>query len=64
MENITELIERLLEIQSGGRRRSPKLVAEDERLVDGLRRNVQPERNIARPNIVFRNKALVTQPES
>ena len=37
MENITELMQRLLEIQSGGRARSPELVAEDERLMNGLR---------------------------
>ena len=33
MENIAELMERLLEIQSGGRQRSPELVEEDERLI-------------------------------
>jgi len=38
MENFTELMQRLLEIQSGGRQRSPKLIAEDARLVDGLRK--------------------------
>jgi hypothetical protein len=38
MENVTELIQRLLEIQSGGRQRSPKLIAEDAQLVDGLRK--------------------------
>jgi hypothetical protein len=37
MENFTELMQRLLEIQSGGRQRSPELIAEDERLMDGLR---------------------------
>jgi hypothetical protein len=30
MENIHELIERLLEIQSGGGERSPKVMAEDK----------------------------------
>jgi hypothetical protein len=29
MENFAELMQRLLEIQSGGRRRSPELIAED-----------------------------------
>jgi hypothetical protein len=38
MENFAELMQRLLEIQSGGRQRSPKLIAEDERLMDGLRK--------------------------
>jgi hypothetical protein len=38
MENVTELIQRLLEIQSGGRQRSPKLIAEDERLMAGLQK--------------------------
>jgi hypothetical protein len=37
MENLDELMQRLLEVQSGGRQRSPKLIAEDERLMDGLR---------------------------
>ncbi|HWY58709.1 MAG TPA: hypothetical protein VNZ03_29870 [Terriglobales bacterium] len=37
MENFAELMQRLLEIQSGGRQRSPELIAEDERLVEGLR---------------------------
>jgi hypothetical protein len=37
MENFAELMQRLLEIQSDGRQRSPELIAEDERLMDGLR---------------------------
>jgi hypothetical protein len=37
MENFAELMQRLLEIQSGGRQRIPELIAEDERLTDGLR---------------------------
>jgi len=36
MERFAELMQRLLEIQSGGRQRSPELIAEDERLMDGL----------------------------
>ena len=36
MEHLAELMQRLFEIQSGGRRRSPELIAEDERLMDGL----------------------------
>jgi molybdenum-dependent DNA-binding transcriptional regulator ModE len=42
MENFDELIQRLLEVQSGGRQRSSKLVAEDERLMDGLRLAARP----------------------
>jgi hypothetical protein len=37
MENLAELMQRLLEIQSGGRQRRPELI-EDERLRDGLRK--------------------------
>lgn len=36
MEDFAQLMQRLLEIQSGGIRRSPELIAEDERLMDGL----------------------------
>jgi hypothetical protein len=38
MENFAELMQRLLEIQSGGRQRTPELIAEDERLIDGLQK--------------------------
>jgi hypothetical protein len=38
MENFVELTQRLLEIQSGGRQRSPELIAEDERLIDRLQK--------------------------
>ena len=38
MEDFAELMQRLLEIQSGGRQRSPELVAEDERLMDRLQK--------------------------
>jgi len=38
MEDLAELMQRLLEIQSGGRQRSPELIAEDERLMDGLQK--------------------------
>jgi len=37
MENVADLMQRLLEIQSGGERRSPELIAKDERLIEGLR---------------------------
>ena len=37
MENPVDLIQRLLEIQSGGSQRSPELMAEDERLIERLR---------------------------
>jgi len=38
MENFAELIERLLEIQSGGRPRSPEIITEDEKLMDRLQK--------------------------
>jgi len=38
MENFADLIQRLLEIQSGGRQRSTQLIAEDEQLIDGLQK--------------------------
>ena len=37
MENFAELMQRLLEIQSG-ERRSPKLIAEDEQLMRSLQK--------------------------
>jgi hypothetical protein len=40
MENFAELMQRLLEIQSGGRQRSPKLIEEDARLMDRLKKRV------------------------
>ena len=40
MEDLTDLMQRLLEIQSGGRQRSPELIAEDDRLMDGLQKRV------------------------
>ena len=43
MEDLAELMQRLLEIQSGGRQRSPELIAEDERLMDGLRKEIWQE---------------------
>ena len=36
MGNLTELMQRLIENQSGGKERSPELIAEDERLMNGL----------------------------
>jgi hypothetical protein len=38
MEYFAELMQRLLEIQSGGRQRSPELIAEDARLLDDLQK--------------------------
>jgi len=35
MDNLADLMQRLLEVQ-GGETRSPKLIAEDERLMSGL----------------------------
>ena len=40
MEDFAELMQRLLEVQSGGKERSPKLIAEDERLMDGLQKRI------------------------
>jgi hypothetical protein len=40
MENIAELLQSLLEIQSGGKQRSPELIAEDSRLIDGLQKRM------------------------
>jgi hypothetical protein len=39
MNNFAELMQRLLEIQSGGTQRSPELIAEDERLMDSLQKS-------------------------
>ncbi len=36
--DLAELMQRLLEIQGGGSQRSPELIAEDERLMDGLQK--------------------------
>jgi hypothetical protein len=38
MEDFAELVRRLLEVQSGGRQRSPELIAEDELLMDRLQK--------------------------
>jgi hypothetical protein len=38
MQNFAALMRRLLEIQSDERERSPELIAEDERLMDGLQK--------------------------
>jgi hypothetical protein len=38
MENLAELMQRLLEIQSDGRQRSPELIKEDERLMRSLQK--------------------------
>ncbi len=43
MERYAELMQRLLEIQSGGRPRSPKVIEEDKRLMDGLRARILAE---------------------
>jgi hypothetical protein len=36
--DFAQLMQRLLEIQSGGRQKSSELVAEDERLIDALKK--------------------------
>lgn len=38
MEDFSELMQRLLEIQSGGRQRSAELIAEDKRLIEELQK--------------------------
>jgi hypothetical protein len=43
MEDFAELMQRLLEIQSSGRQRSPELIAEDARLMDGLQKRSNAE---------------------
>ncbi len=40
MENLTALMQRLLEIQSGDRKRSPELIIEDGWLLDGLQKKI------------------------
>jgi hypothetical protein len=45
MEDFVELMQRLLEIQSGGRERSLGLIAEDERSMDSLRREILQEKS-------------------
>jgi hypothetical protein len=44
MENFAALMQRLLEVQSGGRQRSPELIAEDERLMDDLQKRTLAEK--------------------
>jgi hypothetical protein len=51
MENFDELIQRLLEVQSGGRQ-SPKPIAKDERLMDGLRLAARPAQTVKLSQIV------------
>ena len=51
MEILAELMQRLLEIQSGGRQRSPELIAEDERLMDSLRKRHLAGKPTARVNL-------------
>jgi hypothetical protein len=38
MDGLTELMQRLLEINSCETQRSPELIAEDDRLMDGLQK--------------------------
>jgi hypothetical protein len=45
MQRFAELILRLLEIQSSGRQRSPELIEEDERLMDGLQKRYQARKS-------------------
>jgi uncharacterized protein YaaN involved in tellurite resistance len=43
MENFAELMQRLLEIQSGGRQRTSKLITEADRLADHLEKRTSLE---------------------
>jgi hypothetical protein len=43
MEDFAKLMQRLLEIQSGGRPRTSKLIAQDDRLIDRLEKRLSPE---------------------
>ena len=43
MENIGEIIQRLLEIQSGGTQRSAELITEDSRLMEDLQKRHMQE---------------------
>jgi hypothetical protein len=52
MEDFAELMQRLLETQSGGRQRSPELLAEDERLMDALRKRDSAEKILTNRNRV------------
>jgi hypothetical protein len=42
MEDFAQLMQRLLEIQSGGRQRNPKLAEDDQRLTDRLEKRILP----------------------
>jgi hypothetical protein len=44
MRDLADLMQHLLELQSGGRQRSPELLAEDERLMDGLEKKSLAEK--------------------
>jgi hypothetical protein len=46
MERYAELMQRLLEVQSGGRQRSRKLIEEDERLMLGLRKRTLAQKSM------------------
>jgi len=56
MENFAQLMQRLLEIQSGGRQRNPKLITEDQRLTDRLEKRTlaakpPPTVNVSRQSV-------------
>jgi hypothetical protein len=59
MENFARLMQRLLEIQSGGRERSPELIAEDDRLMEGLQKRtsaVTPAQTVQLPSSEAQHK--------
>ena len=45
MRDLADLMQRLMELQSGGRHRSSELLAEDERLMDGLQKRNLAEKS-------------------
>jgi uncharacterized protein YaaN involved in tellurite resistance len=44
MENFAELMQRLLEIQSGGRKRTARLITDNDRLAERLQKPTSPEK--------------------
>jgi hypothetical protein len=45
MRDLADLMQRFIEIQSDERQRSPELLAEDERLMDGLQKRNLAEKS-------------------
>jgi hypothetical protein len=51
MKNFAGLMQRLLEIQSGEKQRSSELIAEDERLIDDLRKRAFTGKSLQTVNV-------------